>query len=378
MAEALPLEGITVVEFGGSIAGPFGGWVLAELGAEVFKIERVEGDDSRGWGPPFYQGGSSMFHALNRNKRSVVADLTDPEAVDKLKRFIVDKADVVLQNLRAGALVRFGLGAETLLKENPRLIYCNLNAYGSRGPLADKPGYDLLMQGLAGMMSVTGEPDGAPVRAGVSVVDEAGGFWCVVGILSALHRRQATGKGGVIDASLFETALCWMAFHTIDYQLSGRVPQRAGSGMRGLTPYQAYACADGHLIVAAPNDRLFARLVEVLGHPEWARDPRFVSSADRAENRVLLNRMLAEALSRQPRGYWQERLDAVGIPAAPIQTVDEVLAHPQTEAVELLQPTADGVVKLTGLPLRFDGDRPPLRWTAPDLGRDTDKVFGRG
>jgi len=182
----------------------------------------------------------------------------------------------------------------------------------------------------------------------------------------------------VIDASLFETALCWMAFHTIDYQLSGRVPQRAGSGMRGLTPYQAYACADGHLIVAAPNDRLFARLVEVLGHPEWARDPRFVSSADRAENRVLLNRMLAEALSRQPRGYWQERLDAVGIPAAPIQTVDEVLAHPQTEAVELLQPTADGVVKLTGLPLRFDGDRPPLRWTAPDLGRDTDKVFGRG
>jgi crotonobetainyl-CoA:carnitine CoA-transferase CaiB-like acyl-CoA transferase len=376
MTDKLPLQGITVVEFGGSVAGPFAGWVLAELGAEVFKVERPEGDDSRGWGPPFYQGSSSIFHALNRNKRSVVADLTDPETVRKLRRFIVERADAVLQNMRTGALAKYGFDAEGLLAENPRLIYCNLNAYGTRGPYAEKPGYDLLMQGMAGIMSVTGEPEGEPVRAGVSVVDEAGGFWCVTGLLAALHRRQETGKGGIVDASLYETALTWMAYHSVSYQLSGKVPERQGSGLAGVVPYQAYACADGYLIVAAPNDRLFGRLSEVLGHPEWPQDVHFASSSARWENKAALNALLTEALGRERREHWRPKLDAVGIPCAPIQSVDEVLAHPQTEAVELLQPSPDGQLKLTGLPLRFDGARPPLRNVAPKLGADTGEVMG--
>ena len=375
MSKSLPLDGIIVVEFGGSIAGPFAGWILAELGAEVFKIERPEGDDSRGWGPPFWQGASSMYHSLNRHKRSVVADLTDPDTIAKLKRFIVDKADVVVQNMRAGALEGYGLGAEILMSENPRLIYCNLNAFGRQGPLADRPGYDALMQAFGGIMSVTGEADGEPVRAGVSVVDQGTGFWCAIGILAALNRRAETGEGGVVDTSLFETTLGWMAFYSTDYQLNGKIPERYGSGVRGIAPYQAYPCADGRLIVAAPNDRLFARLAEALGHPEWAGDGRFQTSPARAENRAALNDLLSTALGAESRAYWQTRLDAAGIPCAPIQTIDEVIAHPQTEALGMLQPTTEGGPRLTGLPLSFDGERPPLRRTAPELGADTDAIF---
>jgi crotonobetainyl-CoA:carnitine CoA-transferase CaiB-like acyl-CoA transferase len=376
MVKELPLAGIRVVEFGGNIAGPFGGWVLAELGAEVVKIERPEGDDARGWGPPFWREASSMYHSLNRNKRSVVADLTDPDTVAKLKRYIVERADVVLQNMRAGVLERLGFTAAELMAADPRLIWCNLNAFGREGPLAGRPGYDALMQAFAGIMSVTGEREGEPVRAGVSVVAVSLKNWCAIGILAALERRHRTGAGGVVDASLFETALTWMAFYTADYQMSGEVPVRHGSGVRGITPYQAYPCADGRLIVAAPNDRLFARLAEVLGHPEWAADARFTTSPARTVNRELLNAAIGEAMAAEPRAHWQARLDAVGVPAAPIQTVDEVLAHPQTEAVDLLQATPDGALKLTGLPLSFDGERPPLRHPAPDLGADTDEVLG--
>ena len=237
MTKELPLSGIRVVEFGGNIAGPFGGWVLAELGADVIKIERPEGDDARAWGPPFWRDAATMYHSLNRNKRSVAADLTDPETVVKLKRYIVEQADVVLQNMRAGVLERLGFGAEALLAAKPELIWCTLSAFGRTGPLSQRPGYDALMQAFSGIMSVTGEADGEPVRAGVSVVDEGSGFWCAIGILAALERRHRTGKGGIVEASLFETALTWMAFYTSDYQLNGEVPTRHGSGVRGLTPY---------------------------------------------------------------------------------------------------------------------------------------------
>ena len=376
MTRELPLAGLRVVEFGGNIAGPFATWVLAELGAEVIKIERPEGDDVRGWGPPFIRDASSMYHSLNRNKRSVVADLSDPETVAKLKRLIVEDCDIVLQNMRAGVFEKLGFQAAALMAENPRLIVCNLNAFGTKGPLAGRPGYDALMQAFGGIMSITGEPEGEPVRAGVSIIDEGTGFWSVIGIMAALERRHRTGKGGLVDASLFETALCWMAFYTADYQVNQQLPKRHGSGVRGITPYQAYACADGSLIVAAPNDRLFARLATVLERPEWAADERFKSSPARAENRELLNAMLTDCLGAESRAHWQKCLDAAGVPCTPVQTVDEVLAHPQTAAVGLLQESPEDGIMLTGLPVSFDGERPPLRHAAPRLGQDTEDVLG--
>ncbi len=367
MKQELPLSGIRVFEFGGSVAGPFATWILAELGAEVTKIERPEGDDARAWGPPFWRGSSTMFHAINRNKEPIGLDLKDPEVVAGLHRQIVEEADVVLQNLRPGALAKLGLSAESLMAENSRLIYCNLWAFGAKGPMKDRPGYDALMQAFGGIMSVTGEDGRPPVRAGISVLDKGTGMWCAIGILAALFRRNLTGKGGLIDASLFETALTWMTTHASDYQVSGEKPVRLGTGIRSIVPYQAYMCADDYLIIAASNDRLFTRLAAALGHPEWAEDERFSTSPARGGRREELNALIDALVREEPRAVWQERLDAAGVPNAPIQSIDEILAHPQLEALGMLQDTDDPDMKLLGLPLSFDGERPPLRNVCPPL-----------
>ncbi len=361
MPQELPLFGIRVFEFGGSVAGPFAAWILAELGAEVTKIERPEGDDARGWGPPFWKGASTMFHAINRNKDAIALDLKDPEVVSKLRRQILEEADVVVQNLRPGALERLGLGAESLMAENPRLIYCNMWAFGAVGPMKDRPGYDALMQAFGGIMSVTGEEGRPPVRAGISVLDKGTGMWSAIGVLAALYRRTFTGKGGLIDTSLFETALTWMSTHAADYQATGNKPVRLGTGIRGIVPYQAYKCADDYLIIAASNDRLFARLAEALGHPEWAEDEKYAKGPERSVRREELNALIDAIVSKEPRATWEEKLDAAGVPNAPIQSINEILAHPQLEALGMLQDTGDPDLKLLGLPLTLDGQRPPLR-----------------
>src|SRR5262249_27292785 len=218
MHRELPLDGIKVYEFGCNLAGPYAGWVLAELGADVVKIERPEGDDARNWGPPFWNGAATIFHTANRNKRFVRLDLKDAQVADKLRRRIVDEADIVLQNLRPGVAEDLGFSAKALTEAKPSLIYCNLHAFGAQGPLKHQPGYDTLVQAFGGIMSVTGEDTGPPVRAGVSVIDIGAGMWCCIGILAALHRRQITGQGCIVDASLFETALGWMSLHVAGYQ----------------------------------------------------------------------------------------------------------------------------------------------------------------
>lgn len=373
----LPLQGVRVVELCNNIAGPYAGLILAALGADVVKVERPgSGDDARGWGPPFWRDASTVFQSLNRDKRSVVVDLKKPAAIDALKTLIVAEADVVVQSLRPGVVDELGLDAKSLLAAQPRLIYCNLHAFGAKGPMAKRPGYDALMQGFGGIMSMTGEPEGRPVRAGVSIVDEGTGMWCAIGILAALNRRQQTGKGGLVDTSLFETALGWMHFYGADYQATGEVPQRQGSGARGITPYRGFPCADGDLIVAAPNDRLFRRLSGLLDRPEWADDPKFATSGARAVNRDELNGAIADILRHQNRAHWQALLDEDGIPNAPIQSIDEVLAHPQAKALGLFQDTGVDGMALGGLPISFDGERPPLRNLAPAIGADTDDVFG--
>ncbi len=364
----LPLSGIQVFEFGNNVAGPYAGWILAEMGAEVTKIERPEGDDARSWGPPFWNGSATLFHTVNRNKRSCAVDLKDPAPAGQLRERIRREADVVLQNLRPGVAAGLGFSAETLTRDNPRLIYCNLHGYGARGPLKDRPGYDALVQAFGGIMSVTGEEGQAPVRAGISVIDAGTGMWCAIGILGALYRRAVTGRGCIVDASLFETALGWMAFHASAFQASGEAPLRMGTATRGIVPYQGYECSDGVLMIAASNDRLFAKLARALERPEWAEDERFRTNPRRVQNGAELNRMLRDVLCSAPRSHWQQKLDAAGVPNSPVQSTAELLAHPQTAALGIAQDTGDPVMRLFGLPLSFDGLRPPLRNVAPALG----------
>jgi len=375
----LPLEGLTAYEFGSNVAGPFAGSILAELGARLIKVERPEGDDARVWGPPFAEDGTAtIFHALNRNKRSITVDLKDPAALDALKRKIAADGDIVVQNMRPGAMRKLGLDSETLLALNPRIIVCNLHAFGASGPLKDRPGYDALMQAFGGIMSVTGEEGRPPVRCGISVIDMGTGMWCAIGILSALLRRGVTGKGGVVDAALFETAVQWMTFYSADMQVTGKSPTRHGSGVRGIAPYEAFECDDGYQIVAASNDRLFFKLADALGHPEWKSDPRFATNPQRDAHRVELKTMLTGIFLREPRSHWQAILDDAGVPSAPTQTTEEVLAHPQTIASGMMQKLAGYPLSLIGMPLQFDGNRPGLRSSAPALGEANDEILKSG
>jgi crotonobetainyl-CoA:carnitine CoA-transferase CaiB-like acyl-CoA transferase len=372
---SLPLSGLTVVELGHSVAAPFAGQALGDLGARVIKVENpAAGDDARSWGPPFWHGSSATFQSLNRNKQSVTVDLKDGEECARLRELIVAEADIVIQNMRPGLVERFGIDAR-LRERNPRLIYCNLGAFGSTGPLSDRPGYDPLMQAFGGIMSVTGEEERPPVRVGPSIVDIGAGLWSVIGILAALERRHRTGEGCTVDTSLFETSLSWMTVPVALQMASGRDPGRSGSEAAMIVPYKAYRAADRFIIIAAGNDALFKRLCDVVGRPEWAADPRFASNGSRVKHREALNGMLEALVATRDASHWLEKLDAAGVPAAPLQKVSEVLAHPQTRALDMVRPVGDGAMSLMSLPLRFDGERLPFRTAPPALGADNAEVF---
>jgi len=373
----LPLSQVTVVELGHSVAAPYAAMVLADLGARVLKIERPgTGDDARSWGPPFWHGSSATFQGINRNKLSAVVNLSDPSEAASLKAFIVAEADVVIQNMRPGIVDRFGIG-ESLRKDSPSLIYCNLSAFGSSGPLRDKPGYDPLMQAFGGIMSVTGEADRPPVRVGPSIVDMGAALWSVIGILSALHRRKETGTGCTVDTSLFETSLAWMTIPIAIQMASGIDPGRTGSEAAMIAPYKAYRASDRYLVIAAGNDGLFRRMSEAMGRPEWADDRRFFDNAARVANREALNALIDDVVGGQPASHWLAVLDELGVPAAPLHTVSEVLSHPQTRALEMVSPVGDQGLEVVSLPLRFDGERLPVRSAPPALGADQGLLFGR-
>jgi crotonobetainyl-CoA:carnitine CoA-transferase CaiB-like acyl-CoA transferase len=378
MPAALPLSGLLAIEIGTSVAGPFAGQILADLGAEVVKIENPHGgDDARNWGPPFVRGAAPIFNAVNRNKRSAAVDLKCDGERAALRRFIVEESDIVLQNLRPGLVERYRLDAASLRALRPSLIYCNVAAYGAQGPLKDRPGYDPLMQAFGGLMSLTGEEGREPVRIGPSLVDQGSAMWAVIGILSALHRRAATGEGCVVDTSLYETALGWTNMHVASLLASGRVPRRMGSENFGICPYKAYSARDGWVVVAAGNDNLFRRLAEVLGHPEWPADPRFRTNPDRVTNRDELNPLVGEAIATDTVAAWVDKLGAAGVPCAPVLDLGEVMAHPQFAAVGMLLPGPNGSMPLIGIPLRFDGERPPFRSHPPALGEHSQAVLGR-
>lgn len=372
-----PFADLVVVELGHSVAAPFAGQILGDLGAEVIKVEKRDGDDARKWGPPFWDGAAAIFQSLNRSKRSVVCDLRSERERAALVDFICERADIVLQNLRPGQVEELGLDGPTLRARQPALIYCNMGAFGGGGPLSDRPGYDPLMQAFGGVMSTTGEPGRPSVRVGPSIIDMGTGMWAVIGILAALRERTATGRGALVDVSLFETSSAWVSLLAAQYLASGESPGKQGSGASGIVPYKAYATRDGELVVAAGSDGLFRKLAGVVGHPEWLDDPRFVDNPARVENQRELYRLLDDIMIGADTAAWIERLEAAGIPCSPVQSIAQMVNHPQTAALGLVQEVPDSALRLLGLPLRIDGARPRASARPPTLGEHTETLISR-
>ncbi len=372
MKKELPMSGLCVIEIGHSLAAPYAGMILAGLGARVVKIESPgKGDPARGWGPPFFDDAAIMFHAVNTGKESVQLDLRYPAQADVLRNFILTEGSVVLQNLKLGSLEKYGLGAQQLCAAKPSLIYCNLGAFGATGPLRHKPGYDPLVQAYSGMMKLVGNEGDAASRVPVSVNDMGTGLWAVIGILSAIMEREKTGEGTVVDVSLYETALAWMTVYLSDSLGGANPPGRLGSGNANIAPYQVFVCQDDSILVAAGNDYLFGQLCECLGSPELVQDPRFTSNGGRVTHRKVLIPILAERFRTATATHWLESLEAIGVPCGPLQSISDVLASPQTEALNILQRIPDMDVTTVGLPLSFNGNRPALPSKSPLLGEHT-------
>jgi crotonobetainyl-CoA:carnitine CoA-transferase CaiB-like acyl-CoA transferase len=367
------LDGIRVVEIAQALAGPMAGEVLAHLGADVVKVERPEGDDARRWGPPFWRDTSPGFLAVNANKRSITVDLKDRAAVEWLITLIGD-ADVVVQNLRPGSIDEIGLGADALTRRFPRLIYCSVWAFGNTGPMRLKPGYEPMLQAFSGLMMMNGDEGGPPTRVGTSILDYGTGVWAAVGVLAALVRRAATGQGCVVDASLYETGLAWLKGAYASFSTSGVIPERHRTGSHRVVPFESFETSTGPIIVAAGNDRLFVKLATVLGRPEWAKDPKYVTNATRVANKAELIAEIARIFRTASKGEWIDRLEAAGVPCAVINTLPDAASTPQADALGIVQKVPGHDYTLIGLPLSFDGARPMIRRPPPAIGEHDAEV----
>ena len=369
-----PLAGLKVVEFGQNLAGPYCGQILAFLGAEVVKVERPEGDDARKWGPPFIEGDAVGFIALNRGKKSITCDLANKADRDALIERI-GGADIFVHNLRADVPAKFGIDGPTLTKRFPRLIYADLGAFGHLGPWKERPGYEPIIQAMAGLISLNGDPSGPEARIGVSIIDLSTGMWTTIGVLAALAKRTATGQGSLVNTSLFESGLMWASNHIASYSVTGKMAARQGTGHPSLTPYQAFDCSDGPLMICPGNDRLWRKFAEVLGHPEWPDEPRFKTNVDRAQRRELLLGMIADIMKHESRAHWSAKLDALGVPNGPINSVPQVLELAQVAALGMFARPYDAAAAIFhGLPLSIDGERAGGTERAPKIGEDNGKA----
>jgi crotonobetainyl-CoA:carnitine CoA-transferase CaiB-like acyl-CoA transferase len=375
-APVLPLDGIRVVEIAQNLAGPMAAEILAHMGADVIKVERPEGDDARKWGPPFWKGVSPGFLAVNVNKRGITLDLKDPQAVAWLMDFL-GGADVLVQNLRPGSLEELGLGPDVLLARHPRLVYCSVWAFGRTGPLKLKPGFEPMVQAFSGLMMMNGDEGGLPTRIGTSILDYGTGMWTAMGALAGLVQRERTGRGCVVDASLYETGLAWLKGHFASFRASGEVPERHRTGSQRVVPFQGFETKTGTIIVAAGNDRLFAKLAAVVGHPEWATEERFATNAARVANKAALLAMLEAIFPTRTKGEWIDLLEAGGVPCGPIHSLPEAVAQPQAKAIGIIQPLPGDDYEVVSLPISFDGRRPPIRRAPPRLGEHNAEVRGQ-
>jgi len=373
-----PLAGIKVIEVGQALAGPLAGVIMADMGADVIKVEKPDGgDDARLWGPPFVDGDSVMFHTTNRNKRSVAIDIQSPEGVAKLKALVKD-ADILIQNLRPGLVEKFGIGPDDLRAVNPRLIYCNIWAFGSKGPMKLAPGFDPLLQSFGAVVTLTGRPEDPPTFCAPAINDKATGMWCVIGALGALQQRARTGVGCTIDTSLFESACAWVEGPLNNYQVTGKMPERHGTGSNIIVPYQIFATADRPLCIAAGNDRLFVKMADAMGHPEWYADPRFSDGRKRTQNRESLVALMEPVVVAKTRADWIEILGKVGVPCAAVNDIAELSASEQLAAVDMMRTLPGSNLRVVGLPISFDGERPHPQGDSPKVGQHDAEIFGGG
>ena len=374
----LALDGVRVVDLSRVIAGPWCGALLSDLGADVIKVEDTgTGDESRTW-PPHKDGEAAAYLLFNRNKRAMTLDLKAPEGVEVVKT-LVKGADVVIENFRTGTMESFGLGYEVLSELNPKLIYCSVSAFGRTGPRKDAPGYEALMQAFSGIMSITGEPGGQPVRAGVSFLDLSTGILCALGVSAALLQRQRTGLGQRVDASLLETAVSLLAFHAEGYLLTGAIPTALGSGHPSLSPYRNFKCRDGQWIfIAAANDRFWGKLARAIDLGGMTEDPRFAKNQDRVKNRAELEGILEQAIAQRDREPLLKILEEADVPATPVNTVDQVMNDPQTAErgiVQRVRHSKLGEIPVVGTPLHFSRMSPGVRRAAPQRGEHTDEIL---
>jgi crotonobetainyl-CoA:carnitine CoA-transferase CaiB-like acyl-CoA transferase len=369
-----PLAGLLVADFSRILAGPYATMLLADLGAEVVKVEGPRGDDTRTWQPPVRDGVSTYYLGVNRNKRSIALDLGDPDDA-AVAQELARRADVLVENFRPGGLARFGLDYERVAATNPGVVYASISGFGSGPKGAALPGYDLIVQAISGLMSLTGDPDGEPYRAGVAVFDVMAGLHATIGVLSALHSRATTGRGQHVEVNLLASALSGMVNQSSAFVAGGVVPFRMGNSHPSLFPYEPLPCADGELIVTAGNDGQFRRLVEVLGVPELAHDPRFGRNEDRTANRDELRPLLVERLRTRPKQEWFRDIIAAGVPCGPINTIDQGVAFAEEVGLDPVVTVGEGAAAVPSVrnPIRFSATEPQYRLPPPALDEHGDE-----
>ena len=371
----MSLKGIRVVEIGQVLSAPYAGMILSDLGAEVIKIEKPgTGDDARTMGPAFRDNASMTFHDVNRGKRSVVIDLKSALGLQQLFS-VLGTADVLIHNLRPGESEKLGLGQDVVTEKFPALVYCEITAFGHKGSRRLQPGYEPLLQAFSGLISMNGSEDAPAARMGASIVDQGAAMWSVIGILAALREREQSRCGGVVNTSLLETALAWAAPRIHGQINEGRESKRYGTAHPGLVPYQGFDTLDGPMMICAGNDRLFAKLASVMGHPEWCDDERFETNRQRLKNREAIVSAIQNILAAEPRALWVSRLEAAGVPVAPINTIQEALEEPQVQEIDMLRQVNGADFVLAGLPLSFDAIRPEVTGPAPRLGEHTAAIL---
>lgn len=372
-----PLKGVRVIELARILAGPWAGQTLADLGADVIKVEAPEGDDTRRWGPPFIDRegdrSAAYFHATNRGKRSITVDFRTPEGQETVRRLVAN-ADVVIENFKLGGLAKYGLDFASLSKVNPKLIYCSITGFGQTGPYAHRAGYDFIIQGMSGLMSVTGEPDGQPQKVGVAVTDIFTGIYAATAILAALHQRASSGLGQHIDMALLDVATSIMANQAMNYLTTGTPPGKMGNAHPNLAPYAVFDCADGWIIIATGNDGQYRKLCDLLGLSALGTAPEFATNADRVANRIAMTEALTRATLQRSKADLLAACEAAGVPAGPINDLAEVFADPQVIAREMQ--IAPGGLKGVRSPMTFSGADLSLDRPAPKLGEHQDEVLG--
>jgi crotonobetainyl-CoA:carnitine CoA-transferase CaiB-like acyl-CoA transferase len=371
------LQGIRVLDLSRVLAGPYCTMVLGDLGADVIKVEPPEGDETRAWGPPFAEGESAYFLCVNRNKRGIVINLKTDEG-KKILRDLALQSDVLVENFRPGTLEKFGLDFATLHELNPRLIYCSITGFGQTGSMRDKPGYDFMIQALGGLMSITGEPEGEPMKTGVAVVDLFAGQNAIIAILAALQARTLTGQGQHLDIALFDSQLGWLANVASNYLISGKLPKRYGNAHPNIVPYQSFQASDGWFAIAVGNDRQFVRLCEMLGKPELGSDERFATNSARVQNRAEIIEMLISIFRTESVSEWLRKLDEAEIPCGPINNFEQVFSMPNVQEREMLlkmnHPTI-GELPLVGSPLKMSDTPVEYRLPPPLMGEHTEEVL---